>query len=152
MKSWLVYTKEGKFQMILPSKEARERFKEQRDMDQFVLIKVNDDELSDNVKYHGQASDLYGWLATSDEEIYFHESFDQYMLEGHHSLSNTVKDILPMMKLSKEEHEIIHEFLSDCYKAINWMENEEDGDPSLVFMTSDMAKHSINSLGGHIRE
>lgn len=152
MKSWLVYTKDGKFKMILPSKESRDLFKEQRDMDHFTLMKVKDEELSDTVKYHGGASELYGWLATSDEEIYFHESFDQYMLEGYHSLKNTVKDILPMMRLSKEEHEIIHEFLSDCHKAINWIEKEDDGDPALMFRTSDMAKHIINSLGGHIRE
>lgn len=97
--------------VIPPSEEIWEAFKSQRNMNQFEIKKTNDpeilhevDDLDLYVEY------VYGYPLFKDEYEYMMGSFDQLVMEMKHSTVGMF-NIIQNIKFSKEEKEIVYNFL-----------------------------------------
>lgn len=160
MKYYVVFNSERNFCGYTTKKEDVRRFKEQREMDQFHIMEINETD-PDSQKLiqilKGSPEHMvyqYGFVMFPSEEEYFYLSFDQMIMDLYQKLANIIKECIPYVKYEKEEEKILNDFL---YKIFQHMEDYEeslsDGMDDIeitdrFFKVEAMVRHIIRSFGG----
>lgn len=152
-KIYLVFDGEhGHIRGTIDNDEILNIFKEQRDISKYRIQKVSVKKVEKLLKsQYMDISVLYGILLFPSEEEYYNESFDQMLTDMEYTVDRMVRRILPILKLTEEEYDIVFNFLRDFYTACSFLENEDeesDIDPALVFKIPEMIKFIIDNLGG----
>jgi hypothetical protein len=122
MKKYLVFDQEYRYRGFLSSKEDRDLFMEQRNMEEFNIEEVSEKEFLKMEKLsieHDEAGSMYGYILMRDEEHYLFESFDQMIQDFHMILTNIIKDVLPFLKLGDEEEEKVNALLQIVYTRLS---------------------------------
>ena len=147
-KVYVVYSKNvGRVRGFIRSKELYDLFKEQRNMENYDVVKVSPKKLGKIVeKEYLEASVLYGIVIFPEEEEFYNESFDQLLTDMEVSLERMVKNVLPFLKLEKTEYDIIYDFLKDVFTASHFLYNGDDIDPEKLFRIEHMIKVIIEDL------
>lgn len=153
MKYYAVLNFQNRVLGYLDGKDMLKRFKRERNMERYTVQEINQ-ELADKMTKDGYDVSLYYGVILFESELeYFTESFDQLIIDIDCTLKNTVKDILPMLKLTDDEYNIIREFLrlihdhTDNYIAeLFESDGIENEDENRYFKVMEMLKYIIDEL------
>jgi phosphomevalonate kinase len=136
---YLIYSSNGIFQGYINNKKLINKFKQQRNKEDYKIIKLNEkgnkeiiNEIKDNENKIIEYED--GLLVFPSEEEYYVQSLNQYILDVK-SYINYINNSLRYIKLDKKEKLIIKKCFNKIINLVNVVDgnDDENGDEPLNY-------------------
>jgi len=155
MKYYIVLRKDGSYRGFTTIKEVFEDFTRQRNMKDFEVCIMNKKDMEPRLlqEINSSYTELVpnsGLLMFPDEEEYFIEGFNQYLLELKMYTSYLLKDIQYIEFQDNEERDIVIKTIKIIYQILKDIEDGENSDACVeydrYFKMKDMVQHIINQF------